>query len=135
MCELYLLEVIIRIAFFWILFSLFPWYPHTIMPYVMCGNISVLYNMFFMHIGNTYFNLVKTPFFSTYLRPFQYVLSSLNLCPRLILSNSNHKLFRYLCYPILTKNLVSLSCACEKSYILICFCLVIVCLCLAILLS
>ena len=31
------------------------------MPYVMCGNISVLYNMVFMHRGNTYFNLFKTP--------------------------------------------------------------------------
>ena len=37
------------------------------MPYVRCGNISVLYNMFFMHRGNTYFNLYKTPIFVEHL--------------------------------------------------------------------
>ena len=37
------------------------------MPYVMCGKISVLYNMVFMHRGNTYFNLFKTPIFSDHL--------------------------------------------------------------------
>ena len=37
------------------------------MPYVMCGNISVLYNMVFMHRGNTYFNLFKTPIFFEHL--------------------------------------------------------------------
>ena len=60
--ELYLFDVIILVLFLF-LFSLFPWYPHTIMPCVMCGNISVIYNMVFMHRGNTYFNLFNTPIF------------------------------------------------------------------------
>ena len=33
------------------------------MSYVMCGNFSVLYNMFFMPRGNTYFKPFKTPIF------------------------------------------------------------------------
>ena len=40
------------------------------MSYVMCGNISVLYNMVFMHRGNTYFNLFKTPIFFEHLQNY-----------------------------------------------------------------
>ena len=44
------------------------------MPYVMCGNISVLYNMVFMHRGNTYFNLFKTPIF------FEHLFATFSVC-------------------------------------------------------
>ena len=57
------------------------------MPYVMCGNISVLYNMVFMHRGNTYFNLFKTPIF------FEHLFATFSVCffQFKFVSTVNHK--------------------------------------------
>ena len=44
------------------------------MQYVMCGNISVLYNMVFKHRGNSCFNQFNAPIF------FEHLFATFSIC-------------------------------------------------------
>ena len=88
-------KVIIRTALFNFHYST-TFVSHAIMQQLLCENIKQLYNIFFISRGSACFNLFNIPVILEHLLDiFLCVVSSLDLCPELILGNKIHLLIQY----------------------------------------